>query len=85
MVAQGIPKPEAQWLHNDKPIKADDRVKIIEDGNKYKLEIAEVKLGDEGNYKVIIKNKLGEKAQQAVLDVTRKQRMLQQCQLNNAN
>lgn len=72
MVAQGIPKPEAQWLHNGKPIKADSRVKITEDGNKYKLEIAEVKLGDQGTYQVVVKNKLGEKAQQAVLDVSRK-------------
>lgn len=71
VTAQGIPKPEAQWLLNDKPIKADDHVKIVEDGNKYKLEIAEVKLSDKGNYRVIIKNKLGEKEQQAVLDVSR--------------
>lgn len=72
VVAQGIPKPEAQWLHNGKPMKADSRIKIVEDGNKYKLDITEVKLGDEGEYKVIIKNKLGEKAQQAVLSVSRK-------------
>lgn len=72
VVAQGIPKPEAQWLHNGKPMKADSRVKIVEEGNKYKLDITEVKLGDEGEYKVIIKNKLGEKAQQAVLSVSRK-------------
>lgn len=72
MVAQGIPKPEAQWLHNNKPMKADSRIKIVEEGNKYKLDITEVKLGDEGEYKVIIKNKLGEKAQQAVLSVSRK-------------
>ncbi|KAG4067668.1 hypothetical protein HA402_005440 [Bradysia odoriphaga] len=70
VVAQGIPKPEAQWLHNGQPMKADSRVKIVEDGNKYKLDITEVKLGDEGEYKVIIKNKLGEKAQQAVLSVS---------------
>ena len=53
-------------------MKADSRVKIVEDGNKYKLDITEVKLGDEGEYKVIIKNKLGEKAQQAILSVSRK-------------
>lgn len=46
-------------------------MKILQDGNKYKLEIAEVKLGDEGTYKVIVKNKLGEQALQAVLDVSR--------------
>lgn len=71
MVAQGVPKPEVQWLHNGKPVKADDRIKITEDGNIYKIELTEVKLGDEGTYKAIVKNKLGEKAQQAVLEVSR--------------
>lgn len=72
VTAQGIPKPEAQWLHDGKPIKADSRVKIIEDGNKYKLDITDVKLEDKGEYKVIIKNKLGEKVKQGVLSVSRK-------------
>lgn len=71
VVAQGVPKPDVQWLHNGKPVKADERIKITEDGNIYKIELTEVKLGDEGTYKAIVKNKLGEKAQQAVLEVSR--------------
>lgn len=72
VTAQGIPKPEAQWLHDGKPIKADGRIKIIEDGNLYKLDITDVKLEDKGEYKVIIKNKLGEKTKHGVLSVSRK-------------
>lgn len=54
-------------------------MKIIQDDKKYKLEITEVKLGDEGTYKVIVKNKLGEKVQQAVLEVSRKSLLLCIC------
>ena len=72
VTAQGIPKPEAQWLHNGKPVKPEgDRVRLIEDGKLFKLEINEVKLADAGDYKIVIKNKLGEKSQQAILSVSR--------------
>lgn len=70
VTAQGIPKPEATWLHDGKPMKADGRVKIVEDGDKYRLDITDVKMEDKGEYKVIIKNKLGEKTKQGVLSVS---------------
>lgn len=70
--AQGIPKPEATWLHNGQPLKADARIKIIEQGELYKLDITEVKLEDKGEYKVIIKNQLGEQQRSGVLSVSRK-------------
>jgi len=70
--AHGTPKPEAIWYHNGVPLKADNRIKIIEEGDKYKLLITEVKLGDEGEYSVVVKNKLGEKKQTAILSVSRK-------------
>lgn len=71
VIAQGIPKPEAQWLHNGQPLKADARVKIVESGDVYKLDITEVKLEDKGDYKVIIKNQQGEQMRQGVLSVSR--------------
>lgn len=71
VTAQGIPKPDAQWLHNGKPIKSDDRVKIIQEGNLYKLDIIEAKLGDAGSYQVSITNKLGEEVRKAELSVSR--------------
>uniref|UniRef100_A0A1B0DPE4 Uncharacterized protein n=1 Tax=Phlebotomus papatasi TaxID=29031 RepID=A0A1B0DPE4_PHLPP len=68
--ARGIPEPEAQWMHEGKYVKEDgNRVKITKDGEKFKLNITEVKMEDQGEYKVVIHNKLGEKAQQAVLTV----------------
>lgn len=74
--ANGVPKPEAQWFINDKPIKADGtRVKIIDENGVYKLDIKEVKLEDEGTFKVVIKNKLGEKSATAKLSVTRKEKI----------
>lgn len=71
VTATGIPKPEAQWLHNGKPIIADNRVKIVEEGDKYKLVITDVQLGDQGEYSVIVKNQLAQKIQNGVLSVTR--------------
>lgn len=35
------------------------------------MEITELKLGDEGKYEVIVKNKLGEAEQSAVVGVSR--------------
>ncbi|GAB0092620.1 Obscurin [Sergentomyia squamirostris] len=68
--ARGIPEPEANWMHEGKYVKEDgNRVKITKDGEKFKLDIVEVKMEDQGEYKVVIHNKLGEKAQQAVLKV----------------
>lgn len=72
VTAQGIPKPDGQWLHNGKPIKSDDHVKINQDGNLYKLDITEAKLQDAGTYQVSIKNKLGEEVRKAELSVSRK-------------
>lgn len=71
VTAQGIPEPDAQWLHNGKPIKSDERVKVIQDGNLYKLDIIEAKLGDAGSYQVNITNKLGEEIRKAELNVSR--------------
>lgn len=71
VIAQGIPKPEAIWTLNGKPLKADDHYKIIEDGLKYKLSIAETALSDAGTFQVVIKNKLGELSKQCQLHVMR--------------
>lgn len=40
--------------------------------DKYSLEFKELKLGDEGTYKVVLKNKIGETAQEAKLSLARK-------------
>uniref|UniRef100_A0A0K8U7P3 Muscle M-line assembly protein unc-89 n=2 Tax=Bactrocera latifrons TaxID=174628 RepID=A0A0K8U7P3_BACLA len=70
IIAKGIPKPEAVWYHDGKPIQADQRVATIVDGEKYRLEIKELQLPDAGEYKVVIKNKCGEKSLQGVLSLS---------------
>lgn len=72
VIAQGIPKLDAQWTLNDKPLKADDHYSITEDGLRYKLSIADVKLDDAGTFKLVVKNKLGELSKQCKLSVMRK-------------
>lgn len=71
VIAQGIPKPEAQWTLNGKPLKSDDHYNTTEDGPRYKLSIADVRLADAGTFKVLIKNKLGELPKQCELSVMR--------------
>lgn len=71
IIAQGIPKLEAQWTLNDKPLKSDDHYTITEDGLKYKLSIADVALTDAGQFKIVVKNKLGELSKQCELGVMR--------------
>lgn len=73
VTARGIPDPEAQWVHEGKPIKEEPgRVKITQIGDKFKLEIKEVKMEDMGEMKVVVKNKLGEAIETAKLNVIRK-------------
>lgn len=62
---------EAQWTLNDKPLKSDDHYNITNDGLKYTLAIADVKLTDAGQFKVVVKNKLGEQSKQCELKVMR--------------
>lgn len=69
VIARGIPKPEVEWLHNGKPMKADSRIIIKNEGEKYMFEIKELKLEDAGEYKAIIKNKVGEQSQKCLLSL----------------
>lgn len=71
--ARGIPEPEAKWMHEGKPIAPEPgRIRITQDGEKFKLDIKEVKLEDQGEIKVVIVNKVGEVAEIAKLNVIRK-------------
>ncbi|XP_073813115.1 obscurin isoform X2 [Musca autumnalis] len=70
VIAHGIPKPEAIWYHDGKEVKPDANTAIIVDGDKYRLEKKSLKLEDAGTYKVVIKNKVGEKSHQGVLSLS---------------
>lgn len=73
VTARGIPDPEAQWVHDGKPITAEPgRVKITQVGDKFKMEIKEVKMEDMGEMKCVVKNKEGEAVEKAKLNVIRK-------------
>ncbi|KRF85677.1 uncharacterized protein Dvir_GJ19688, isoform B [Drosophila virilis] len=70
VIAKGIPKPEAMWYHDGKPLTSDDHFGIAVDGDRYKLEVKSLDLKDAGEYKVVIKNKCGEKSHQGVLSLS---------------
>lgn len=69
--ASGTPKPTVRWLHNGEEVKACPRVKIVNDGDLYKLEIARVNMKDAGKWECEISNDLGKNVLKAELTVSR--------------
>ncbi|XP_026836119.1 obscurin isoform X2 [Drosophila erecta] len=70
VIATGIPKPEAIWYHDGKPITPDKHTAITVDGDHYKLEVQSLDLVDAGEYKVVVQNKVGEKSHQGELSLS---------------
>ncbi|XP_043948228.1 obscurin isoform X2 [Drosophila biarmipes] len=70
VIATGIPKPEAIWYHDGKPITPDKHTAITVDGDHYKLEVESLDLVDAGEYKVVVQNKCGEKSHQGDLTLS---------------
>nr|XP_016928763.1 obscurin isoform X5 [Drosophila suzukii] len=70
VIATGIPKPEAIWYHDGKPITPDKHTAITVDGDHYKLEVESLDLVDAGEYKVVVQNKCGEKSHQGDLSLS---------------
>ncbi|XP_070068460.1 obscurin isoform X3 [Drosophila takahashii] len=70
VIATGIPKPEAIWYHDGKPITADKHTAITVDGDHYKLEVQSLDLVDAGEYRVVVQNKCGEKSHQGDLSLS---------------
>uniref|UniRef100_A0AAG5DF48 Muscle M-line assembly protein unc-89 n=1 Tax=Anopheles atroparvus TaxID=41427 RepID=A0AAG5DF48_ANOAO len=67
--ADGIPRPEVSWYHNDELVKASDRIRITDSGTTYKIENRDVKEADAGEWKAVVKNRIGEKSLPAKLTV----------------
>lgn len=67
--SQANPEAQVLWTRDDKVIKASDLISIVEDraNETYKLVFHKVLLADEGYYKVIAKNDLGESSSEARL------------------
>lgn len=60
VVVRGSPRPQAQWYYNDAPIQTDNAT-YDEDKSEYQLLIKDASVADnEGSYRVILKNDLGE-------------------------
>ncbi|CAH1967601.1 unnamed protein product [Acanthoscelides obtectus] len=69
VVVQANPEAQVLWYKDDQVVQASDCIKLVEDkANKaYKLVFHDVKLADEGYYKVVVKNDLGEATAEAKL------------------
>ncbi|CAH2049873.1 unnamed protein product, partial [Iphiclides podalirius] len=67
--ASGAPKPVVRWLHDGKEVKPDSRVRVINEGDLYKLEVIKAELGDAGKWQCEISNDLGKDVLQAEVSV----------------
>lgn len=58
-VITGKPQPEVTWYIEEDKIEPSERVKVEQEGNKYKLVIRETEVDDEGVYRCIARNPAG--------------------------
>lgn len=66
----GKPKPDVEWLKNDKPIKEDRRVQVRHDSDDTStLVINSVVLDDEASYKCVVTNSFGKTISEAEIVV----------------
>ena len=66
----GRPKVDIQWLKDQKPLAASDRIKIVRNNDECSLTIANIKEEDIGTYTLSVKNKLGKVDSVANVKVT---------------
>ncbi|XP_058464862.1 obscurin isoform X3 [Malaya genurostris] len=59
--ADGIPRPTVSWYCNGQEVVASDRIRITDSGTTYKIENRDVKEADAGEWKAVVKNRIGEK------------------------
>lgn len=67
--ATGLPRPDAAWLKDGKPLRSGGRVRITASGESYELELSKATLEDEGVYTCVLTNKLGEETVEGYLTV----------------
>ncbi|CAF1491714.1 unnamed protein product, partial [Adineta ricciae] len=68
--AYGRPKVDVQWLKDQKPLTASDRIKIERNDDECTLTVGNVKEEDIGTYTLTVKNKLGKADSVANVKVT---------------
>lgn len=72
----GQPKPTVKFYKDGKEIAKSDRIKIVEEGEKYSLVIDKTKLDDAGNYSVVATNEMAQVSSFWKLDVHTKPKIL---------
>ncbi|XP_009076125.1 PREDICTED: titin-like [Acanthisitta chloris] len=65
----GVPKPGVKWYHNKSLLELDERVRVEKDGDKYILEITNVRQADAGQYLCHAVNIVGEAKSIAQVEV----------------
>lgn len=66
----GRPKVDVQWLKDQKPLAASDRIKLERTDDQCSLTIANVKEEDMGTYTLTVKNKVGKVDSTATVKVS---------------
>ena len=61
--------PNVTWIKDDQVLQQDDRIKFIQEGNKYTLQVEKAIDTDTATYKVEVANKDGKRADQTDIQV----------------
>ncbi|XP_020293629.1 obscurin isoform X3 [Pseudomyrmex gracilis] len=69
VTATGLPRPDAAWMKDGKPLRSGERIRISAAGESYEMELSKATLEDEGVYTCILTNKLGEETVEGYLTV----------------
>ncbi|KAK2576391.1 hypothetical protein KPH14_005736 [Odynerus spinipes] len=64
-----LPRPDAKWFKDGKPLRSGERIRITNAGDKYSMELSKAVLEDAGVYECVFTNKLGEDIAQGHLAV----------------
>ncbi|XP_034942777.1 obscurin isoform X3 [Chelonus insularis] len=67
--ATGLPRPDAKWFRDGRPLKPSDKAKPGHTGEKWTLTFNKASETDTGLYQLTLTNKLGEVSIDAVLEV----------------
>ncbi|XP_076659530.1 obscurin isoform X6 [Halictus rubicundus] len=69
ITATGLPRPDAKWFKDGKPLRAGERIRITGTGENFSMELSKAILEDEGVYSFVLTNKLGEDTAEGYLTV----------------
>jgi hypothetical protein len=83
VVINSNPKPKVTWYRNDEALSNDSHVSLISDieAEIYRLALTNITLVDDGVYKVVASNSLGESFRQCTLKVHSKDFNLRETRL----